>query len=269
MLAYYDSIYGPVPVKVIGADRQGPKWVISVVVTSNFPKRRKDQARCTRSLYKRYQKLSINGIWIFPRDNVILTENGNIAATVKHDPATVFAGFVKHKEQNMTDISTTTTKEPKKPKQPKAYVPKTDLQVINGSRALINKPEKWAKGANAMNAEGSSVNGAWDYYEGEDNTPVKFCAYGAIERYLWLNRDKNKPHYHSIRGRGNQIVERYFRPADDSQSKTFPWRITEFNDTKTHKEVMKLFSEAAKRAKMSEANATARSQEAAAPKTDA
>lgn len=84
--------------------------------------------------------------------------------------------------------------------------------------------------------------------------PIKFCAYGALERYVWVTRNRKEPEWnfraYHVMGRVREIVRKYFRPANLTDKDH--WRITEVNDNGTHKDVMKLFSDAARRAKQAE-----------------
>lgn len=95
MLAYYDSHFGPVPVKVTRVERNGQRWEIFATVTANRPKWGVDKAKSTPPIWPKGKKILSTERSIFPRDRVMLTENGNIAATVNYDPAVVYAAIIE------------------------------------------------------------------------------------------------------------------------------------------------------------------------------
>ena len=93
MLAYYDSHFGPVPVRVTKVSRSGNRWEIYATVTANRPLKRNRYGG--KPIYRRGMKLLASEKAILPREAVIMTENGNIAATYVIDPCETWKAFIQ------------------------------------------------------------------------------------------------------------------------------------------------------------------------------
>lgn len=92
MQAFYDSHFGPVPVKITRVERDGARWHIFATVTRNSPVWAN---KSLRPIYKRGQKILASEKAIFPKRLVSMTENGNISYTYKYDPAKEYREFLK------------------------------------------------------------------------------------------------------------------------------------------------------------------------------
>src|SRR5687767_605617 len=87
MKAYYDSHFGPVPIFITKVDRYGARWEIQATVEAN-------SVGPGKPVYPKGRLILASEKVIFPRNKVILTENGNIAATYVYDPSVEFAEFL-------------------------------------------------------------------------------------------------------------------------------------------------------------------------------
>lgn len=92
MLAYYDSHYGLVPVKIISVYRQGMRWEIYASITANKP----------RGGYKRGQKIVSSPLWVFPRHKII--KNKYLTA---YNPEVEYAGLIKKTVEECHDKKAT------------------------------------------------------------------------------------------------------------------------------------------------------------------
>lgn len=101
----------------------------------------------------------------------------------------------------------------------------TTLQVLEGARKLIEKPENWCQGVGAQDSRGSEVSIRFD-------NVCRMCLDSAI--------------YQSVRA--HQSDEQYaaYQNASRSVSAFIPngGRVTIFNDTHTHPEVLALLDRA-------------------------
>lgn len=102
---------------------------------------------------------------------------------------------------------------------------KNTLQILEDARKLIEKPEAWTKGASSRNENGKSLNAL-------DPEGICFCSYGAL-----------------VRANGGYNP---FQPGYAELFKAVGMSPIEFNDSRTHTEVLAAFDRAieAERAKV-------------------
>jgi len=125
----------------------------------------------------------------------------------------------------------------------------TLLTVLKMARGRIDTPEKWAKGAFALDAEGNAIN---PRYEGA----VCLCAEGAIRWALWEFKQEEPNEYgeHNLTGHDAYEIKRLAYnavwkaaheagvPGVDAPSEDFDYP-SNFNDldTTTHEHVLAAF----------------------------
>ena len=112
----------------------------------------------------------------------------------------------------------------------------TVKEVLIKARELIAEPEHWCQGWYGKDENGDEVT----FFEDSDKT-VKFCSLGAVRKVLHQEPGLRSwgPEYEEIRDGAIQAIAKCEKP--DADSLAAEEVVINFNDTKTHEEVIAAF----------------------------
>lgn len=94
VLAFYDSHFGPVPVKVTKAIRNGANWCLYATVTVDSPKLTKMQSTSIGYVFPKGKMILGSERSIFPKGSVKMGKSGDMLY-MSYDPAQAYSGLIE------------------------------------------------------------------------------------------------------------------------------------------------------------------------------